>query len=145
MWHSAVQHRYPGDSEMEGAASWERKGQLFTLGNVVTQGYDRFNKIEDSPCEGGGLHVRADISCEPAAAFELSDCVFRNWKVIIDPWFHTQWRREQMIKYLGETSPPNRSIIPAFSTLSSSFSVIARSRHTIYGLHRDYALPILSS
>lgn len=50
-----------------------------------------------------------------------------------------------MIKYLGEISPPNRSIIPAFSTLSSSFSVIAWSRHTIYGLHRDYASPTLSS
>jgi len=61
------------------------KGQLSALGNAAAQGYDLFNKIEDSPSKGSGLHAGADISHEPAAASEPSNCVFRNWKVIVEP------------------------------------------------------------
>lgn len=144
-WCSVVQHRYPGDLEMEGTARWEGKGQLSALGNAVAWGYNRFNKTEDSPHKDSGLYAGANISCQPTAASELSNCVFRNWKVTIDPWFHIWWRCEQIIKYLWEFSPPDRPIIPTFSTFSLSFPPIAGSRQAIYGLHRDYALSTLSS
>lgn len=130
---------------MEGTARWEGKGQISALGNAVAWGYDQFNKIKDLPHEGGGLHGGVDISYEPAAASELSHWLFGNWKVITDPWFHTWWRCEQIIKYLWEISPSIRPIIPAFSTLFPPFPPIAGSRQTIYGLHRDCALSTLSS
>lgn len=144
-WCSVVQHRYPGDLEMEGTARREGKGQLSALGNAVAWGYNWCNKTEDSPHKDSGLHAGTDISYQPTVDFELSNCVLRNWKVTIDHWFHIWWRCEQIIKYLWEISPPDRPIIPTFSTFSPSFPPIAGSRQTIYGLHRDYALSILSS
>lgn len=108
----------PADKEMEATVRWGGKGQPALVGNAVAQGHDAFNKTEDLPREGDGLHVGAGIHCKPPAVSKWSHCAFRGRTVITNHWLHTRRRCEQTIKYLWEMSAPSHHKIPAFSTFS---------------------------